>query len=89
MGARLFFTAAELAAAHIPQTDWPIVDLCTAGGLAKATIERGNGVRAHRLHDRRTGQAWGCWGVEEAGRLGLALTRLRGITEPARNNHAA
>lgn len=76
---RRLFTDAELAAAHVPQTDWPVIDLTTAAGLAKETMQDRNGTRAHIFHDQRTGQAWGAWDAMEAGRVGLALMRLRGL----------
>ncbi len=77
--ARLY-SSAFLAAHHIPGTDWPIVDLLTAGGLDKTRTTQANGQNVHRLHDRRTGQAWGSPGVEDAALIGLALARLNGLS---------
>jgi hypothetical protein len=69
----------DLAAHHIPNTDWPTIDLCTAGGLSKSVRQHGNGMREHQFADRRTAQSWGSLGVTEAGRIGVALSRLRGL----------
>ncbi len=76
---RRLFTDDELAAAHIPRTDWPVIDLATAAGLIKRTQQHTNGQRAHIFSDRRTAQSWGALDVLEAGRMGLALLRLRGL----------
>lgn len=62
----------------IPQTDWPTIDLTRAAGLAKTATDSPAG-KVHRFHDRRTGQSFGPLGVFEAGRMGIALARLRGL----------
>jgi hypothetical protein len=68
-----------LAAHHLPDTDWPVIDLLIAGGLDKTHMDESNGQRRHRLHDRRTGQSWGTPG-DDAALIGLALARLNGLT---------
>lgn len=80
------YSPAFLAAHHIPDTDWPVIDLLTAGGLNKTHMTQANGQNVHRLHDRRTGQAWGAPGVADAALIGLALARLNGLSGFTRTN---
>lgn len=67
-----------MAAPYISNSPWPIIDLTRAASLTK-TVEHRPAGSIHRFHDTRTGQSFGAHGPEEAGRLGLALGRLRGI----------
>lgn len=62
-----------------PRSNWRVIDLATAASLSKVTIGEANGSRAHRLYDSRTGQTFGCPGVDEAAAISVALIRLRGL----------